>query len=141
MVIDDDEDDFFFLRDAIQKLYPEIDVKHVSNCSEALQYDGAFPDLVFLDLNMPEYDGFYWLNGIREKFDKELPVIVFTTSSNTQHISKAYKDGANLYFTKPNTFSTLVKGVQKILEMNWQYPSQVTKHFFNENKCAPLQVA
>ncbi|HZI01517.1 MAG TPA: response regulator [Flavisolibacter sp.] len=141
IVIDDDPDDFNLLKEAFGSVDSRIDVIHIASCEAGRNYKGALPDLVFLDLNMPDYDGFHWLNGIREKAEKELPVIVFTTSSNTQHISKAYTLGANLFFTKPNSFGTLLKGIQKILEMDWQKPAHITKRFFNEGKCLPLQVA
>jgi DNA-binding response OmpR family regulator len=141
LVIDDDHDDFTLIKEAVNTTYPDVDVHHISSCKEVSNYNGALPDIIFLDLNMPDYDGFHWLNSIRDKGYNDLPVVVFTTSSNAQHIIKAYRNGANLFFTKPSSFRALQKGIQKILELNWKDPAQVTRHFFNEGKCMPLLVA
>jgi DNA-binding response OmpR family regulator len=141
LVIDDDPDDFSFVKEAIIASYPDVDVCHIASCKEVANYTGDIPDLIFLDLNMPDYDGFHWLNGIRTKGYENLPVVVFTTSNNAQHIVKAYRNGANLFFTKPSSFRALQKGVQKIMELNWSDPAQVTRHFYTEEKCLPLLVA
>ena len=72
--------------------------------------------LVILDLNLPKVDGMDVL-----KFAKNnsrycsVPIIVLSTSSNQETIDEAYKNGANGYFVKPDTYEDFVAKI-KILK-------------------------
>lgn len=90
------------------------------------------PDLLFLDLNMPLKNGFECLEEIKkdEKF-KNLPVIIFSTSSQPSAIDQVYRSGAHLYVRKPNDFATLKKVIHYVLTYNWlENPSQPSKEQF-----------
>jgi DNA-binding response OmpR family regulator len=72
--------------------------------------------LVILDLNLPKVDGMDVL-----KFAKNnsrycsVPIIVLSTSSNQDTIDEAYRNGANGYFIKPNSYEDFVAKI-KILK-------------------------
>jgi len=57
------------------------------------------PELVILDINMPEMDGMETLQKIREK-EPTVPVIMLTCAGQTQTIVKAMKLGATDYLIK-----------------------------------------
>jgi len=64
-LIDDDEDDLFFFKDALELIYPTLRCDTATNGKTAidkLKVSSSLPDLIFLDLNMPVMDGFEFLN-------------------------------------------------------------------------------
>jgi len=77
----------------------------------ALMRDGAKSgpiDLVLLDINMPEMDGFEVLERMREKEElRQVSVVMCTGSTYDQDISRAKTLGANGYVTKPIEFDKL----------------------------------
>jgi DNA-binding response OmpR family regulator len=129
LVIDDDRDDYDLIAEAIKEIDPDISVSFLDNCKDAGKYKGQNFDLVFLDINMPEYDGFVWLKGIREKGYEELPIIMYTNSLRPEHIVQAYKQGANLYYAKPTSFSELITGLKKLVSLDWTNPFSITKNY------------
>lgn len=60
------------------------------------------PDLLLLDLKMPEVDGLDILEAIREEHPPEmLPVIILSASKDSEDMVEALNQGANDYITKP----------------------------------------
>ena len=57
-------------------------------------------DIVFLDINLPDKDGFAVLEAIK-KFDPAIDVIMITADTNTKSAVRAIKSGAYDYITKP----------------------------------------
>jgi CheY-like chemotaxis protein len=129
LIIDDDEDDFDLVSEALQEINPSISVTYVNSCEQVLQYRNQSFDLILLDINMPLHDGFFWLRSIRDHGYKDLPIIMYTNSLSPAHISKAYEEGANLFFNKPESFSTLIKGLQKLINLDWSSPFSITKNY------------
>ncbi|NNE93298.1 MAG: response regulator [Verrucomicrobiales bacterium] len=83
------------------------------------------PDLILLDINMPEKNGFEVLAEIRE--DKSLstiPIVMFTTSDEESDIRKAYSMGANSYIEKPPGIDRLTL-ILKSLADYWTSTSRI----------------
>lgn len=64
------------------------------------------PDLILLDIRMPEMDGMECLRRIKE-LDKEVPVIMVTCVTNIDIARKSMELGATDYLTKPLGYSAL----------------------------------
>ncbi len=62
-------------------------------------------DLLLLDLNLPDSNGFEVLQALRNRV--AIPVIVLSADSNTKTIVKAFKLGANDYMVKPYDLAEL----------------------------------
>lgn len=77
--------------------------------------DGANPDIVTLDVEMPEMDGLETLVAIRKK-RRALPVIMFSTltSRGAATTIEALSHGASDYITKPEGVSGLREGMERI---------------------------
>lgn len=122
MIADDDEDDCIFFADALGELSLSITLTCFSNGAELMGVlsTGNFqsmPDILFLDLNMPLKNGMECLVDIRnvKTFD-ELPIIIFSTSSQKEAIDAAYKNGATFYLKKPDSFKKLKDALEMIFK-------------------------
>ncbi|HLA56009.1 MAG TPA: response regulator [Flavobacterium sp.] len=121
MLADDDADDRDLFSEAISE--HQVDVDSVPNgvqLMKILNTKTELPDFVFIDLNMPEKSGKECLQEIRnqDRF-KDLPIIIYSTSSSKRDIDDTFELGANLYITKPNSFSALKRMVTSILSIDW----------------------
>jgi DNA-binding response OmpR family regulator len=77
---------------------------------------GGKPDIIILDIMMPEVDGFDILRMLKE--DEEtmnIPVIILSVRSFHEDIDKAMSLGANHYMTKPFEPSDLVDSIKTLL--------------------------
>ena len=97
----------------------------VKNGIEALEYitrSGSYneknaprPGLILLDLKMPLKDGFQVLAELKSDTRyKTIPVVVLTTSINSDDAQKALDLGANDYIVKPVKFSDFVQKVSQL---------------------------
>ena len=111
LIIDDDEDDRFLLRKAIEKKIEGIAIVEANGGHQALKYLEASTtridtvDLLIVDMNMPEMDGLEALDRIRSLLNPiHIPVVMFSTSSDPVLVQKAYSAGINSYIKKPFSF-------------------------------------
>ena len=91
------------------------------NGKEALnKINEVKPDLLILDIIMPEVDGWQVLRKIREKTEfKNLKIIVLSNLSQKEDIEKAFKFGATKYFVKTHfTPSKVVEEIKQLLKNN-----------------------
>ena len=101
LVIDDEPIMRKLLRQILKDKY-EVILKE--NGREALEwmYSGNIPDLVVADLNMPEIDGFEYIEKVRESgFFNDVPLIVLSGEESSVERIKCLKLGANDYLIKP----------------------------------------
>ena len=76
------------------------------------------PDVIVLDMNMPEIPGIELLKRIREfEFSKHIPVLVLTSVKDSEKVKEIYKEGANHYSLKgmdsPDTIKETVNNLLK----------------------------
>ncbi|GAA3522995.1 hypothetical protein GCM10022393_42160 [Aquimarina addita] len=126
VLVDDDEDDRTFFKDAIEEVDIKTNLLLFGNGQEFMDYitlpGQSLPHLVFLDLNMPIKNGIQCLTEIREiPTIKDLLIAIYSTSSSDQDIEDTFIKGANIYINKPNDFKKLKKIIKDVLKLNWQY--------------------
>lgn len=111
-MIDDDEDDQFIFRIAIEELNKAISLTCRNNASDTLDEltnNNSLPDIIFLDLNMPGMSGEQFLISIKKnKRLGDIPVIVFSTSSQQDTIDDMKKLGAIDFICKPSDIKGLI---------------------------------
>ena len=70
--------------------------------SAIAECEKAMPDVILLDWNMPEMDGFEFLSALRKMPGGAEPKVVFCTTENeVGHIARAMRAGADDYIMKP----------------------------------------
>jgi len=119
---DDDDDDCNIFEDALSELNMEAKLTVSNDGVELLNTLNATvpppPYVIFLDLNMPRKNGFESLKEIREISKlKEIPVVILSTSSNTEVIDRTFNLGANYYICKPTSYPLLTKMIAKVLAL------------------------
>ncbi len=111
-IVDDDEE----MTRAIQLMLNLIDCEATGffNARSATQalLAGSRPDLMILDINMPEVSGLDLLEFLRRRAEwKNLPVIMLSTEAADVTVDKAMKLGADGYVTKPVTIEELERAI------------------------------
>jgi len=125
LLVDDDPDDVFVIRKAINSALQggpgaEISVAHDGEQAiDQLRKHAAqncLPDLILLDLNVPTMDGHTFLRTFREeRWSRNPRVVVFTTSFDVSIHNKALSEGADEAWAKPPTLPELQSVLKKIL--------------------------
>ncbi|OJW84960.1 MAG: hypothetical protein BGO69_10475 [Bacteroidetes bacterium 46-16] len=121
---DDDADDQDIFREAVKEINEEIYIFTQNNGDELmamLRNPPPSPHMVFLDLNMPVKNGFEVLRDIRrsERF-RDMPIVIFSTSSERESIARTRELGATLYITKPESYQDLKKVLHDVLTIDWE---------------------
>lgn len=76
------------------------------------------PDLILLDLMMPEVDGFEVLRQVRENPETaDIRIVILSALNSTEDIVKGYQLGANDFITKPIIIEKLVNCVATQLQL------------------------
>ena len=133
LVVDDTPDNLTLMNGLLRDLYK---VKVAPSGLKALQIlaSGPPPDLILLDIMMPEMDGFEVLCRLRESMaTREIPVIFLTAMDATQDETRGLELGAVDYITKPISPAIVMARVhnwQIGREMSYWYPESRPKKQF-----------
>ncbi|MGF7213973.1 CheY-like chemotaxis protein [Spirosoma lacussanchae] len=121
-IVDDDEDDLFIIQQVFSQYSPECQLKPLTSGTallDALAEAPALPDLILLDLNMPQMSGLETLAHLRQHTTySSIPVVVLTTSDHARDKQQAAQLKASGFITKPSTIEQYNKVVLK-LRQDW----------------------
>lgn len=111
LLVDDDPDDQEVFITALNEVSGSVVCLVAADGDRALELlhsDETVPDYIFLDLNMPRMNGFEFLRAIKKsKILKDIPVIVYSTTSQPSQIEKAKHLGAAHVLTKTYKYNDL----------------------------------
>jgi CheY-like chemotaxis protein len=124
LVVDDDEEDRFIIRDGFTEAGAEDLVHFEENGENALQYlenrytKKDLPCLIILDLNMPRLNGTQTLQAIKsdQRF-RNIHVLIYSTSLNKIEKEQCMRLGAEDYIIKPLTFTESLQKVKYFKEV------------------------
>lgn len=112
LVVDDASLVRRFYREALEHAGFEVD--EALNGVEALEkLLGDSFDLVIVDINMPQMDGFTFMKALRRQAAplSSIPALIISTEAGAQDRAAARSAGANFYLVKPVRQDTLVEHV------------------------------
>jgi CheY-like chemotaxis protein len=122
LIAEDDDDDFHIFSSVINELSFTIILSRAENGKILLRIlDEKQPDILFMDILMPCFDGRECLKEIRanKKFDS-LPIIVYSSVTRLEEIEFCYREGSNFFVIKPSSFSELKVILEKIFSVDWK---------------------
>ena len=101
LLVDDDPEEHELFSSALKKYDSRITCVSVKSL-ESFFHINFVPDVIFLDMNMPQTDGIVCLRKIKEtiKF-KDIPVYLYSTASHTHRKNESSELGALRWITKP----------------------------------------
>ena len=113
VVIDDTPSIRTFLRVSLE--YEGAEFLEAASAREGLEICAREnPDLVILDLGLPDVDGLDILPKIKEtQPGKKPPVLVLTVRKGRETIKEAYDKGADSYLTKPFVIDDLIEIIEE----------------------------
>lgn len=120
VLIDDDTEDQEIFKIALGEISEVLECITFTDPRQALSKlvkRELEPDLIFLDLNMPIMTGQEFLTEIRKREEtQDIPVIIFSTTSNPATVKLTKEMGATDFITKPDRFDKLVKMLSPIFQ-------------------------
>ena len=138
VIIAEDEKLLRYCLESTLKLCKDIDVIGcASNSCETIELCKRFtPDVILMDLNMPECDGFKAITIIKKNFPT-IKVIVLTAFNDEEKVLLALKNGADGYILKDISPERLVYVIRSILDDLIIVHSSVARKVFNKVKLSP----
>ena len=120
-IADDDVDDLELFQSAIRDIEPGVEIIAANDGYCLLENlhtkTPPLPDIIFLDINMPKFNGFECLQQIRQEPRlKHVPVVVLSTSDRKNDVDAMWEHGANCYIKKPNTYSAFKHVLKDIID-------------------------
>ncbi len=118
LLIEDDRIEVLKLNRAISSVANNYDIIQANNGNEALhKLKDHYPDIILLDLNMPDTNGIEFLSIIKNDENlKHIPTIVLTTSNNKKDITECYKMGIAGYVLKPLRYDDYEEKIRVIIK-------------------------
>src|ERR1043165_6075375 len=120
LLIDDDEDDRHLFSLAASEVggISSVTAQNQKEVKEVLKDGKDLPDLIFLDLNMPVFSGWDFLDEFKNDARlKNVPVIIYSTSSSQRDIERSRSLKALCFMVKPDDFQELKRFLSVLSSM------------------------
>jgi CheY-like chemotaxis protein len=125
IMIEDDEGHARLIERNIRRSGVNNQIVPFRNGTEALEYllgaDGSGivhkgrALLILLDLNLPDMTGIEILRLLKEnRYLKSSPVVVLTTTDDSQEVKRCYELGCNVYITKPVHYDSFANAIRQL---------------------------
>jgi CheY-like chemotaxis protein len=125
IMVEDDEGHARLIERNIRRSGVNNEIIPFTNGTDAINYlfgpDGTGSKrkgqalLILLDLNLPDMTGIDILKRVKEnKYLKSTPVVVLTTTDDSQEIKRCYELGCNVYITKPVNYESFANAIRQL---------------------------
>ena len=123
LLIDDSDIDLFIQRRFLEVYNFSVDLQLFKSAEEALKWletlpTEEVPDIIFLDLNMPEYDGFTFLRQFKElpsHVQSKARIVVLTSSNTSKDREQAFTFSNVIQFITKPLKQTDIDDLKKII--------------------------
>jgi DNA-binding response OmpR family regulator len=125
IMIEDDEGHARLIERNIRRSGVNNEIIPFTNGTDAMKYlfgpdDSGLAQkgralLILLDLNLPDMTGIDILRQVKEnKYLRSAPVVVLTTTDDSQEIKRCYEMGCNVYITKPVNYDSFANAIRQL---------------------------
>lgn len=117
LIVDDNKTSLSTAKSALNDVYK---VTAVTSGMQALKFlEKNSCDIILLDINMPEMDGFEVMKEIRENSDRaDIPIIFLTADNDAETESRCLEEGALDFIAKPFVLNVMRSRISRILELD-----------------------
>ena len=115
LIVDDSRTSRRILRDILEKAGYEVIGEAVNGKEGIEQYDKMQPDIVTMDITMPEMDGIEALRRIREAHP-DARVVMITAAGQKDKMMEAVKIGASEFVSKPFIIETVLEAMEHCMK-------------------------
>jgi DNA-binding response OmpR family regulator len=117
LLIDDDKDEHEIFSQALYKYDSRLSCITAVNCSEGfLMAKEQKPDVIFLDMNMPNTNGAICLRKLKTvEFLKNIPIYIYSAATYSEKEKTVFEIGAKDWIKKPGTLEEYKKIFSKYL--------------------------
>lgn len=115
LVVEDTKSEQMLLSGLLKTLEVEVNVVSSGEAAIAWLAEHPTPDLIFLDIIMPEMSGYDVCRTIRQELKLEVPIVFCSTKGEDYDKFWALRQGGNAYLTKPYSPGDLVKTAKSYL--------------------------
>ncbi|MBP0903158.1 response regulator [Mariniflexile gromovii] len=139
---DNDEEDCLFFKEALEELPLSSQLMSVNDGDELMQLlkdhlssqqekKSKFPNVLFLDLNMPRKSGSECLSEIKSNNElKDIPIVIISSTLDRNAIDLLYDSGANYFIRKPSDFFELKNFIHEAIINTYPKLKKATKEEF-----------
>jgi CheY-like chemotaxis protein len=118
LVVDDDEIQLIMTEGILKNEYEIISVKSGKEALNLILH-GSGPNLILLDILMPNMDGWETFNRLKAvSCLRDIPIVFLTSVHDTKEVDRAHAIGAADYITKPYEGKNLLERIEKVLTKN-----------------------
>jgi CheY-like chemotaxis protein len=119
LLADDDIDDAEIFADLLSEIDPLVEFYHAKDGLGVFEHISQMgedtPNIILLDLNMPEMNGWQCLSRLKkDPLTKDIPVLIYSTSSYHRDKQTAIEFGASAFITKPSDYHNLRKLISAV---------------------------
>ena len=125
IMVEDDEGHARLIERNIRRSGVNNEILPFTNGTDAVKYllgaDGTGLEhkghalLILLDLNLPDMTGIDILKTVKQNsFLKSAPVVILTTTDDSQEIKRCYELGCNVYITKPVNYESFANAIRQL---------------------------
>ena len=115
LIVDDSRTSRRILRDILERAGYSVVGETINGKEGVEQYVKLRPDIVTMDITMPEMNGMDALKMIRE-YDPQAKVVLITAAGQIEKKEQAMKYGATAFITKPYDNQDILDAIAKCLE-------------------------
>ncbi|MEK3878421.1 response regulator transcription factor [Paenibacillus sp. FSL H8-0122] len=124
MLIEDDITLFGEIRERLAQW--SYEVYGITNFGKVLQeFSEVKPDLVVIDIQLPQFDGFHWCRILRSH--SKVPIIFLSSRDHPSDMVMSMQLGADDFIQKPFHFEVLIAKIQAILRRVYNYAKEGTE--------------
>ena len=122
LLAEDDREDAEIFDLAMKEISLPYMIRHAENGDVLfVLLKDKIPYILFLDIDMPCKDGMACIVEIRKNREyDQMPVIMYTSHMGAKIIEESFRNGANIYLTKTNTFRGLTEKLKKVFAIDWK---------------------
>lgn len=137
LLVDDNPVNMLLAKSIVKKLLPSSEISEAYNGAEAVkQYKREIPDIIFMDIQMPEVSGYEATRQIRllEK-DRHTPIVALTAGTVKGEYDRCIEAGMDDYLSKPVLVSDIAGMIEKYLgSQPIEEPNEAISSKFDEYK-------